>query len=631
MEHVSQYMIDKLVEVKSDTLLIDTIQLMKKKKIGSVLVKEDRETVGIFTERDLVTRINWNDPASIASLRVRDVMSKGLKKARHDESYTEVIALMRNNNIRHLPIVREGRIIGIVSLRDLAKHQEEHLQSRLKEQEKMLLEQFKTIKESEARFRTVFDYSAVGITMTDSNENIIMCNPFVLQLLGMEKEDLIGKQVKEIYPPHEWKIIRAQHFRQIGGKHHFETRVINKQGKLLDVSIAISVLKDANGEVLGSIGFMRDITEHKKLERIRQEFVGVVSHELRTPLVPIREGVSQVLDGVFGEINKDQREYLTIVFHEINRLKRIIDDLLDIFKFEIDKIPMRKELIDINGVVKEIVTTFTPKMRVKGLDLKLQAPRRPVMLYADRDRIVQVFSNLLGNALKFTSQGGIRISIEEKQDAVECTVTDTGVGMSKANLAVLFQKFQQFRKASSQEEKGTGLGLVICKEIINLHKGTIWATSALRKGTTFHFRLPRYSPSALFKELMTDNLKAAIEQDSTFSVLLIDVEGIEKVQEAAGFEKARSLIATTELLVKNILRRSKDTAIRFDQSVLVMLPQTDKEGAVAVAGRTDKAFGEYVQRSELDASTALKWKIANFPDDGETIEELFDKIAPRLK
>lgn len=474
--------------------------------------------------------------------------------------------------------------------------------------------------------RAVFDHAAVGITITDRKENVVRCNPFLVQLLGMEQSDIVGKPVKNLYPAFEWHRIRTHHIRQLGLKHHFETKVINSHGRLIDVSVAASVLKDSKGRVVGSIGFIRDMSEQKKLERIRKEFVGVIAHELRTPLVPMREGISQVLEGLLGDINKRQREYLTIVFHEVDRLKRIIDDLLDIFKFEIDKTPMAKDLIDFNSLVKEAYATFAPRARAKGLRLRIKIPDQSIMLYADADRIRQVFANLIGNALKFTKKGTCAITVEVKKRTIDCAVTDTGEGIAKKDVALLFKKFQKFKQPATIEERGTGLGLALCKNIVELHQGTIGVKSAVGKGTTVSFTLPRSSPQALFQELIADNLKDAVQCDSSFSIVVFGLQHGAALLRTIGKDKTASALGTLELLVRNIVRRSKDAAIRYRQSILTILPDTSTEGARVVAERISTAFDEYRAPMELTAPVRLSWKIVNFPADADTVKTLFEKI-----
>ncbi|HTY45699.1 MAG TPA: CBS domain-containing protein, partial [Patescibacteria group bacterium] len=265
MEKIMDFMAKGLVTIDSKKTLAEAVKFMKDKKIGSVLVTEKDKISGIFTERDLISKIDYSRPERMASIKLKDVMTRGLKTVSVKEHYLEVLQLMQKYNIRHMPVEKNGRIVGMVSLRDLVSHYQENLERTLKEREEEIVKGMEKIKESEERFRTVFNNSAIGITVTDKDERIISWNPFAAQLLGMTGNELAGKLVKDLYPADEWKRIRSLNIRQQGMKNYFETKMLHKRGELIDIGISISVLKDAAGSVTGSIGVMRNITEHKKL------------------------------------------------------------------------------------------------------------------------------------------------------------------------------------------------------------------------------------------------------------------------------------------------------------------------------------------------------------------------------
>jgi len=229
-----------------------------------------------------------------------------------------------------------------------------------------------------------------------------------------------------------------------------------------------------------------------KLDTLKSEFVSVVSHELRTPLSIIKEGVSLVLDRVTGEINPTQSKILTTSKDNIDRLSRIINSLLDISKIESGKVELKKKAVDLRVLIKNVVSSFEAGAHEKGLELKVSLPQEGELnLYIDEDRIIQVFTNLIGNSLKFTEKGYIGISLVDKGNEIEFTVSDTGIGISAEDLPKVFRKFMQFGRVAGNGEKGTGLGLSIAKGLIELHKGRIWVKSEPGKGSKFIFTLPR--------------------------------------------------------------------------------------------------------------------------------------------
>ena len=236
--------------------------------------------------------------------------------------------------------------------------------------------------------------------------------------------------------------------------------------------------------------------ELKKLDDLKSEFINTISHELRTPLTTIREVVSQVLEGILGQTTPEQREFLSICLQDVDRLKRIIDNLLDISKLEAGKAELKREEVDIVNLAKGVIATFSPKAKSMNLEIRGDFPSEKAIAYADKDSVIQVFTNLLGNALKFCDKGYIQISVMDKPEHIECCVYDTGRGISEDDLPKVFSKFQQFNRVEGPGEKGTGLGLSISKSIIELHNGKIWVESKLKEWTKFTFTLPKYNPKS---------------------------------------------------------------------------------------------------------------------------------------
>ena len=225
---------------------------------------------------------------------------------------------------------------------------------------------------------------------------------------------------------------------------------------------------------------------------VQKEFTSTVSHELRTPLASIKTAIDIVIKRTVGDINEQQEDVLNRARRNVDRLKRLVDDILDLSKIESGKMQMTFVLNDLNKVIQEFLDTQKNIAEERGLYLKTEfdAALPPVPL--DSDRIVQVLNNLVGNALKFTKEGGITVKTENRasDNHVLVSVIDTGKGIAEEDMHKLFHKFQQIESAHANEEGGTGLGLVICKEIVSRHGGKIWAKSQPEQGTTFSFVLP---------------------------------------------------------------------------------------------------------------------------------------------
>ncbi len=269
MEAVSQYMTKNPFSIQSGSSLADAVKLMREKKIGAIFINDaEGKTLGIFTERDLLNRVSYDDVETIRDLRIDDVMTQKLITVTDDEKYMNVLELMKSKNLRHLPVMEGQRVVGVVSARDMMRLYSEHLESEVAHKESELKKSMKKIQESEELFRGIFNNSAVAVTFADANECITAWNPYAEKLLDMDENDLLNKPLKDLYDPEGWKHIRECNIRHYGIKDHLETRVINKNGEFVDVDISISVVKNAEGEITGSIGVMRDIRTRKSIAKL---------------------------------------------------------------------------------------------------------------------------------------------------------------------------------------------------------------------------------------------------------------------------------------------------------------------------------------------------------------------------
>ena len=362
--------------------------------------------------------------------------------------------------------------------------------------------------------------------------------------------------------------------------------------------------------------------ELKKLDQLKSDFISNVSHELRTPLTTIREAVSQVLEGILGQTTPEQREFLSMCLEDIDRLKRIINNLLDISKIEAGKVHAKRELADIIELARKVCSVFLPRFNALGLEIKSVFSRESIEIYADRDKIIQVFNNLIGNAIKFTERGHVEISVQDKGSYVECYVADTGRGMRDEDLVKVFDKFQQFGREAGPGEKGTGLGLAISKGIVELHRGQIWVESKLNKGTKFTFTLPKCTPKELFRQYLVDCFKESFRQDTLLSALNVYIKNFDVI-DGSVLDK---VLKAFESLSKNNLRGREDYVIKDNNAVLIILAQTAKKDAVSVFERLQKAFNDFLTRQHLSEEISLGFKIVGCPEDANTDEELFNKI-----
>lgn len=224
--------------------------------------------------------------------------------------------------------------------------------------------------------------------------------------------------------------------------------------------------------------------------QIRSVFTSMVSHELRTPLTAIKEGIAIVQDETAGALNDEQKEFLDIAKRNVDRLARLINDVLDFQKLESGKTTFNMQESDINETVTEVRDTMLPLADERSLDLVLKLNTSLPKVIFDKDKITQVLSNLVHNAIKCTERGSITIATSTGDNFIKVSVADTGKGIEEQDIPRLFQQFEQIEPICEKKTPGTGLGLAISKEIIEAHKGRIWVESELDKGSTFNFILP---------------------------------------------------------------------------------------------------------------------------------------------
>jgi signal transduction histidine kinase len=279
------------------------------------------------------------------------------------------------------------------------------------------------------------------------------------------------------------RITRGERIEQL------ETVNLTRDGRKIDVSLTVSPMLDRAGTVIGASTIARDITERKQLEQMKDDFVGTVSHELRTPLTAIKGFIELVADGEAGPLTDPQREFLQIASRNTDRLGNLINDLLDVNQIEAQRLEISTEPIDLRAVLDDVAATFRPMAQAKGLSFTENIGRLPSIL-GDGPRLVQVFSNLVSNAIKYTPSGEVGIHARVARNGVEVIVHDTGIGLSKDEQAQLFTKFFRARNPVVADSGGTGLGLVIARAIVEKHKGTIEVASVVGAGTRFRVVLP---------------------------------------------------------------------------------------------------------------------------------------------
>ena len=364
------------------------------------------------------------------------------------------------------------------------------------------------VNKEKAYIENLVDNAGDAIISTDVEDRILTWNHGAEVIFGYSKEETVGQSLTILLPSHragELEEIRDK-VRITGVIRNLEVRRIRKDGIIIEASLAVSPIRDKDDNVIGFLHLARDVTEKKRyeqrlkeLDKMKSAFVSNVSHELRTPLTAIKASADNMLDRLIGDLNGKQVGYLTRIKSNSDRLARLINDLLDLSTIEAGKIDLRPTKLSLVTLVKEAAESLRPVATEKLINLTVMSADPGVIAWADRDKVIQVLMNLIGNALKFApTRGKVTIAVARNSAAwMQISVTDTGPGIPAEEVNKVFGRFYQIGQAGTQKTQGTGLGLAISKALVEMHGGKIWVESEAGKGSTFSFTLPAEQPFQL--------------------------------------------------------------------------------------------------------------------------------------
>jgi PAS domain S-box-containing protein len=366
--------------------------------------------------------------------------------------------------------------------------------------------------DSEEKLRTMIETSPDLILVRDLAGRYILVNPAFARMVGRPVAELIGKRDSEIFDPATAERIREhdRHVLTTEAQVTYEIAIHSPRGEDRIYESSKYPYYASGGELIGVIVIARDITERKRMEaqlrdqyeklkeldKLKGDFVNAVSHDLRTPLTSILGYAEFLEDGVGGPLSDQQQTFVVQIEKSSKRLEGMVNDLLDFARLDAGTFRLHCEEEDLVGRVRELVDSMRPQAQDHHLELLTELPDEPIMRVLDPQRIDRVLANLIGNALKFTPEGGrVTVRLTEDDAGALCEVEDTGIGIAPEDLPKLFQRFTQLA-AGARMKAGTGLGLSISKAQVEAHGGTVGVRSEPGKGSTFWFRLPRGVPAA---------------------------------------------------------------------------------------------------------------------------------------
>lgn len=473
-----------------------------------VLVRQDIEDA-YRPVRELRARALWSGAAlallfSLAGLllarritRPLEALAASADRLRRGDGEALAPARRGYTEVRQLSGALHALVSALVRQRGELQALNDTLEVRVEQRTQELERALASVRASEQRIATIVGAAQDAFIAADMRGMILDWNPAAERMFGWTRQEAMGWPLAEMILPERYRASIAKALRGYhqGGAFSYDRRleriVVNRQGAEFTVEITVALAGE--GEDTFFSLFLNDISERKKVERMKSEFVSTVSHELRTPLTSIHASLSLLDTGMAGELPPDVAKLIHIAGQSCERLMRMVNDLLDIQKIEAGQMEYRRSVQLLAPMLRHAVETMEGQAQQAGVTLRFDLPpgAERVEAAVDHDRMVQVFSNLLSNAIKFTPSGkAVTVGLAQRPGWARLSVTDEGPGIPPAFQGRIFERFAQAEAHDTRQRGGTGLGLNISKAIVEEHGGTIGFETRAGMGTRFTVELP---------------------------------------------------------------------------------------------------------------------------------------------
>jgi two-component system sensor histidine kinase VicK len=347
------------------------------------------------------------------------------------------------------------------------------------------------LRRSEEQLRLITNALPVLIAYVDDRQRYRFNNQAYEDWLGQSPADIYGSKIQTVWGLECYERMQIYvKLALLGQAVTYENEITLKDGLPCSVNVTYIPHLDEQQNVIGFFALTSDISDRKAIERMKDEFIAVVSHELRTPLTSLHSALKILATGRLGSLSKDGKQMLEIADDNTERLVRLVNNVLDLQRIESGDVKMEKQVCNVSALMIQATESMQPMAQQQGIILVVEPI--DIEILVDSDYIVQALTNLLSNAIKFSSTDGTVWLTAERQSHTEIlfSVRDQGQGIPSDKLESIFERFQQVDSSDSRRKGGTGLGLTICRKIIEQHEGKIWAESTLGEGSTFSFTLP---------------------------------------------------------------------------------------------------------------------------------------------
>ena len=503
-------------EVKTAVDLIGRMQQAQVRHLS--VIDEDRQLVGIVTQSSVLQVVNSPDVQQAIALLQQEVAqlrfeNQALLEAKNQglaRSPTRLSSQLEHQQIEqqaqgdleetdheleisHDELAKTNAALT-VALQELqiAKQSVQLANTGLESQ---IERRSADLHQAERRWRSLLENVHLVVIGLDCNGKVNYANPFFLRLTGYSRDDVMGKSWFETFVLPEDSYRTYHYFQQLVTQGEvslrYQNAIVTRAGAVRTIHWNNAVLRDRQNAITGTMSIGEDVTERLEVDRIKGEFISVISHELRTPLTAIHGGL-ELLTGNLISIESDHgKQLLQLAADSAQQLVCLVNDILELERLESGKVLLQKDRVDTRSLTHQTIDTFQVAAREKGITLTVADPG--LSMVADGGRLMQVLTNLLDNAIKFSEDNSaIWLSVEPVAGDADDTaamalfkVRDQGRGIPSEHLGDIFGRFTQVNRSDSREKGGTGLGLAICQNIVEQHDGRIWVESELGKGSCF--------------------------------------------------------------------------------------------------------------------------------------------------
>lgn len=356
------------------------------------------------------------------------------------------------------------------------------------ERERSLL----ALAEEKSRSRTIINCMMDGVLVTNREGQLVLYNPAAMRMLGIKASLPEAVPVRGALGHPELEEIIAGSLSPAASGTAMVVREIEVGDLVLMANVA--AIRSEQGEILGSVAVLRDITRLKEVERIKSQFVSMVSHELRAPVAAIQSYLDLMLSGLAGDDPEQRRHMLARCSERAKALIALVDDLLQLSRMEAGRVARKLEPVALDDVVREVIELFQNQAAERGISLQLNSSCQVPPILADREDIARVVTNLISNAIKYNKEGGrVDLTISCSDGYVRLDVADTGIGIPEQELPRIWEEFHRIKTPETRGISGTGLGLSIVKKIVDAHHGHLDVESKVGEGSVFRVYLPTAS------------------------------------------------------------------------------------------------------------------------------------------